>query len=490
MKVELLDTEEFISVNHIKEVVSPVMFQRGNTPHPDGLFSTQLFGMTPKDRKETFGYIDLGHVFFHPHVYKIIKRFFRNVERIVDGSSFYTINSEGHLVLSDEVNGETGIQFLYDNWDKITWEYTDSPARNERIDVVTKSKKSEVFLSKLIVIPPFYRDVSSSSGGGKVPEINNFYANAIRLASILKENDVFNFNLYSSQFALQELLVDTYDYFKEKLQSKNGLLRKYLMGKNVDLCTRAVITASSFHAEKAEDMQVSLRYSGIPISHILSLCQPFIMQWVKNFFERELMDTSQKHLLDPKTGKVIEIVEVKNPELVFTDKEITRRMNSYIKDPDTRFKPIEVPLKNGKMSYLIFHGTRYDKRNKDELATISNRKMTWTDVFYMACEDVTKDKHAIITRYPLIDQYGLFISRISVLSTTKTIPMQVGEKVYPFYPVVDLNIPESKVPTMFIDSVTFSNSYLPGLDGKLESPQNTVMCWTNLSNCWEKLVRS
>ena len=465
MKVELLDTSEFISVNNIQEIKSPVMFQRGNTPHPEGLFSTKIFGMTPRDRKETFGYIDLGHIFFHPHIYKIIKRFFRNVEKIVNGSSFYIINSEGHLVLSDEVHGETGVQFLYDNWEKIKWEYSDSPARNERIDAVMNTKKSEVFTSKLIVIPPFYRDVTSSSGGGKVPEINNFYANAIRLASILKENDVFSFNLYSSQFAIQELLVDTYDYFKEKLQSKNGLLRKYLMGKNVDLCTRAVITASSFHADKPEDLQVNLRYSGIPISHILSLCNPFIISWVKKFFERELMDVRKKKKNDSRTGKVLQLVELKNPELVFTDKEITKKINSFIKDPDTRFKPVEVPLKDGRMSYLVFHGTRYDLKNKDELASISNRKLTWTDVFYMACEDAVKDKHSIVTRYPLIDQYGLFVSRITVLSTTTTIPMQVGEKIYKNYPVVDLSVPESKIATLFIDSVSFSNSYLPGLDG-------------------------
>ena len=481
MKVELLNADEFTDVNHLRDIKSPVMFQRGNSPHPDGLFSTEIFGMTPKDRKETFAYIELGHVFFHPHVYKIIKRFFRNVEKIVSGSSYYIINSEGHLVLSDEIHGQTGVQFLYDNWNKIKWEYTNSPARNERIDVVTKCKKAEVFMTKLLVIPPFYRDVSSSGSGGNVPEINNFYANAIRLASILKENDVFDFNMYSSQFAIQELLVDTYDYFKEKLESKNGLLRKYLMGKNVDFCTRAVITASSFHATTPDDLQVKLKYSGIPISHVLSLCKPFIMAWVKNFFERELSENLTKNLIDPATGKVIEVVELVNPETVFTDKEITKRMNSFIKDPDTRFKPIEVPLKNGKISYMVFHGTRYDMKNRDELSSIMSRKLTWTDVFYMACEDVCKDKHCVVTRYPLTDQYGIFISRISVLSTAKTMPMQVNGKVYKYYPVIDLDTPEHKIATLFIDSVAFSNSHLPGLNGDLTSVKVTL----NLFNCWK-----
>lgn len=470
MKMDLFNVDEFVELNHLQKITSPVLLQRGDIPHPEGLVSNQIFGVTPKDRKNTFAYIDLGHVFFHPHVYKIIKRFFRNVEKIVNGSMYYIVNTEGHLVVSDSINGQTGVQFLYDNWDKIKWEYTDSTARNERIDIVSKIKKNELFMTKQIVIPAFYRDVSSSaSGGGSVQEINTFYSNVIRLASILKENDMFNLSLYSTQAAIQDLLVDIYDYFKSKLESKNGLLRKYLMGKNVDMCTRSVITAAAYHAERPEDLQVSLRYTGIPISQILSLCQPFIVAWVNRFVEQEILNAKdEKLLLDPKTGKVISKKELRSPESVFTDKFIRTKMNTFIKDPETRFDPIELPLMDGNISYLAFHGTRYNTANKDELAPTISRKMTWTDLFYMACEDVVKDKHCVCTRYPLIDQYGLFISRISVTSTSKTEPMQVGEKIYKFYPVIDSDLPKYRVGAMFIDSTTFSNSYLPGLDGDIQ----------------------
>jgi hypothetical protein len=470
-------------MNHLKPVTSPVTLQRGNIPHPNGLFSTEIFGMTPKDRKQTFAYIDLGHVFFHPHVYKIIKRFFRNVEKIVDGSSFYTINQDGHLVISDEVHGETGVQFLYDNWDKIKWEYTDSSARNERIDIVNYSKKSEVFLSKVVVVPAFYRDVSSGSGGGSVQEINNFYSNLIRLASILRENDSFGWSLYSTQFAIQELLVDVYDYFKDKLEKKNGLLRKYLMGKNVDLCTRTVITGTPFHANKPDDLKINLRYSGVPMHQILALCQPFIMAWLKNFFDRELIENKEKYLVDPKTGKVLEVLEIKNPEAVFTDTYLQKKMDSFIDDPETRFEIIEVPLTNGRNSALVFRGTRMDMASKDELATISTRPMTWTDLFFMACDDVVKDKHCLITRYPIIDQFGVFVTRIRVISTAETIPMQVGEKIYPYYPKVQIGFPEERIATLFIDSTQFSNAYLPGLDGDYDGDQITVkILWTQEAN--------
>jgi len=105
--------------------------------------------------------------------------------------------------------------------------------------------------------------------------------------------------------------------------------------------------------------------------------------------------------------------------------------------------------------------------------------MTWTDLFYMACYDAVKDKHCIITRYPLLDQYGLFTSRISVLSTSRTVPMQVGETLYKYYPDIDPNLPKSKVPAMFVDSTRFALAYLPGLDGDFDGK---IFAVTNLLN--------
>ena len=74
--IELFDIKEFIELNHLQEVTSPVIFQRGDIPHPQGLVSNEIFGITTKSRKETFAYIDLHGYFLHPHIYKSIKRSF------------------------------------------------------------------------------------------------------------------------------------------------------------------------------------------------------------------------------------------------------------------------------------------------------------------------------------------------------------------------------------------------------------------------------
>ena len=119
MKIDLFDVKEFIELNHLKEVTSPVLFQRGDVPHPDGLISNEIFGVTTKSRKETFAYINLHGHFFHPHVYKAIRRMFRNIDKIINGEQYYSINENGNLVLDE--NGYSGINFLYDNWEKINW---------------------------------------------------------------------------------------------------------------------------------------------------------------------------------------------------------------------------------------------------------------------------------------------------------------------------------------------------------------------------------
>ena len=118
LKIDLFDFDEFIDLNHLKEVTSPIVFQRGNVPDPFGLLSTDIFGIDVRSRKNKFAYTSLGGHFFHPHVYKSFKRLYRNIERIVNGSEYYRISETGTLV-KDEENGETGIEFLYDNWEKI-----------------------------------------------------------------------------------------------------------------------------------------------------------------------------------------------------------------------------------------------------------------------------------------------------------------------------------------------------------------------------------
>lgn len=493
MKIDIFNVDEFVQLNHLQEVTSPILFQRGDIPDPDGLISNAIFGVTVKDRKETFAYIDLGGHFFHPHIYKVLKRIFRNIEKVVDGSLYVTIE-KGVLTPTDGSTGDTGIEFLYENWNKIDWvKSEDVGMRNERIDLITKSKKDEIFLPKMIVIPAFYRDIKSNThGGGETVELNTFYTKLIRYSSMLKERNMFDFVFHQMNWNIQNTIVDIYDYFKQKLEKKSGMIRKYLMGKSVDYCTRTVITEPIFHANRPSDMKITFDYSGIPISQAISLLYPFVLRWVKNWFDLNVISMNELALATPSGRIESRSVTLSHPENFYTDKYFRKKFDQYIRDPESRFDPIEVPLADGTRKYLAFTGRQMESDTNREVASIANRRMTWTDLLYMACHDCCKNKHALTTRYPVSDVYGTFISRLEVISTQETMLMQVGDQIYKFYPKIEDGLKPEDVAAKFVDSMQFSLSYLKGLGGDYDGDQVTVkILWTEEANkeCEEVMNR-
>lgn len=485
MKIDLFNVEEFIKVNNLKEITSPILFQRGDIPHPDGLISNEIFGVTTKSRKETYAYIDLHGYFFHPHIYKAIRRMFRNIDTIVNGQNFYSLDKDGRLYIDNE-NGQTGLSFLYDNWEKINWTKSDDKSsdnssdgfgmRYERENLLKDFKKNEIFMHYQIVIPAFYRDITSTNRGGETDDINNLYAKLIRSCKMLDNQGLFSFQFDTTNYNIQSTIVDIYDYFKHKVEKKNGLIRKYLMGKSVDFSTRTVITAPTFHADKPEDLFVTFEYSSIPMAQACSLAYPFVMHYVKQFFEREVVDTQiERHIYDEETGHIVGNVSIINPESYFSDKYIKKIIDTFIKDPESRFNKIEVPTNHPKKHYyLAFTGKRMDSTTKQDISGIGTRALTWTDLLYMACENVTKNMHCLITRYPINDEFGIFMTKIRIASTSKTTPMVVNGYLYKWYPIVDNSVPAHLVGSKFIDAVQFSNSYLPGIEGDYDGDQTTV----------------
>jgi len=376
MKIDLFNTKEFVEVNNLKPITSAVLFQRGNIPQPNGLISNEIFGITTSSRRNTFAYIDLHGHFFHPHIYKAIKRMFRNIDKIINGEMYYRIDSSGRLV-EDENTGETGLQFIYDNWEKINWTKNDEDnseefgMRSERINLLKKTKKDELFTQYVIVIPAFFRDIKtgSTSGGGETDDINNLYGKLIRL------------------------------------------LRKYLMGKNVDYCIRTVITSPTYHADTVDDLKISFEYTLLPLAQCCSLMYPFVVQWVKSFFDRNIIQQKNNFMLKGDGNSTV--IKLVDPESYFSDKYIKKLIDGFMKDPESRFNKIVLPTNSTKPIYYIFSGRAMSNESNAELGII-NRPMTRTDLLYMACDDIAKNKHLQVTRYPINKMYGTFFTKIRV----------------------------------------------------------------------------
>ena len=118
LKLDILDVERFVSVNDCKQVSDPRAFNSGNIPSPRGLLSNEIFGFTMEERSSIFGYIDLHGWFIDPSCYKTWTRLDKAVKNIVHGVKYYTISPKGEFI-EDEENGETGIDFLRKNINRI-----------------------------------------------------------------------------------------------------------------------------------------------------------------------------------------------------------------------------------------------------------------------------------------------------------------------------------------------------------------------------------
>ena len=468
MKVNIVDVNRFIKANDCPEVTSPIYFDKGRMPTDDGLFSLTLFGRPGSfERKSVFGYIDLKMNFLHPLVYKNLIRINRKFIDVIAGNGYWEINEQGDLIESS--NGETGIDFVYKNWEKIQYGSSDSVQRKERTDFLTGFKKSEAFMNKQIVIPPYYRDIDfSKAGSGKIAHdpINDMYAKLLRLTSTLNQNTDemlggLDFIGNISKHSIQMVLIDIYDYFTGKIEKKNGIFRQSVLGKSVDYSCRSVISASNYNQNSYKDLKVTFQSSGVPLCQVLVIFFPFTMKWLQDFFTKEYGMIKTIDYMNPKTKKIEKINIAKDAMDDFDYDHLKKKIDQFHKAPTERFEVIKIKTEKG---YLPITWQGIDVEHGDTTIT---RHMTWTDLFFMCACDITKDKHVYITRYPLEDYFGIYPSRITVLSTFKTQKQIVSGREYEFYPVIDLSFNNKKeeIPNLFIDALQLFNSYLGGLGG-------------------------
>lgn len=477
MEADIYDVGKFIQVNKLKEVTNPIIFNRGNIPTPDGLLSTEIFGRTPEDRQTIWAYITLGGHFLHPVVYKDLLRIDRRLEGLINGVDYYELNAKGELVASDETKGNTGLEYLYKIWENIKWKRKESNFAQERIKLLKALDKNEAFMQYIPVCPAFYRDVNLSdqdTGKVAVGEINQSYSKIIRLSNAIK-HDTTGLDIvgHSTRMVIQREIVGIYDFFTGDIKGKNGLFRKFVLGVSVDYGARLVMSNARYIQDKHTDMMVDFQHSGIPLATCCVIFYPFVLKWVKDLFYNEFFLKKKKSFINAK-GE-IDTVEIKNPENIVSDEYISKAIDSYIHSYADRFKKVEVDTADGKKMVIAVSGYYQDAKGGNfESSTIIKRPATWTDILYMACVDVTRDKHVLITRYPIESPFASITTKITVVSTKDTRPAVINNKVYPHYPVVDPSLPPNVVSTKFIDTLNISNLYLEGLGGDYDGDQVTV----------------
>ena len=473
LRLEILDVDRSIKVNECKVVTNPRAFIRDGIPSDDGLLSITIFGNTMEEKMGKFGYIDLHGNFMNPSLYKAWTRLDKRIRNIVHGIGFYRIDDRGQIV--EDEKGKTGIDFLYKNIKKIKFKTSSSSIQDIRYKYLEQNRDN-IFMTKMIVIPVFYRDKNTASDrsvglGG----VNKLYNNLIIATNALEETQDYMFDPSDAMNGrVQEYILAIYDYLCGNsnatlnnidgglgLGGKLGIIRMTNMSKTANFTSRMVLSAPELKVERPEDMMSTIEKSAIPLAAIMAEFRDFIIFHTKSFFENEFNGIESYPVIDEKGN--LKYIIPEDPEIAFSTEVIKREMERYLHGYVNRFVPIEVPQSESKTKYYMqFKGRNNPSIDND---SIYNRPLTWCDVFFIAATEATTNKKVLITRFPVDSYTNQIVTGIEISSTKETEPMYFNDKYYKYYPKIRLEDLGTDTSNKFVDTMKLSNLYLKGMGG-------------------------
>lgn len=489
MKLDIFNIDEFVTVNKCPEIKNPIFWNFDGTPTTDGLFSYELFGVSDDERKNTFGYIDLKGNFLHPIIYQMLIKKSGSLGDIATGRKYGVIADKKIKIVDEDFEGaETGLSFIYDHFYEIDWvneieeDEIDSIDKKTRLKFLKSLSREEFFIRKWLVLPPFYR-AESSTNRSMGDSINKLYKELISRVSGLSLG--YSFEIFGSETKLriQNIIRDIYlatlapisgkNLMLEKGKTdatlagtgKNSMVRKHLLGKNVDWGASSVITSPpNSDANTIDEKIVPYGYGAFPMATLISLFQPFYINYCS--------DVLESFLLDFENTFANQISKIDAGQ--YNSKEIEKMLKTFIKSANQRFDPITFKFINLEGKVITAAVPVYEYKTEEDANNHKNyvkRPMTITDLLYMASKSVLDDKHVLVTRFPVANAQNIYPSKIKVLSTDKTrkiwvsISSEPGTAIYDEeYPTIP-NSETNDIDCSFYDVMLCGNAYLDSLGG-------------------------
>ena len=493
-KLEQLDQEKFVKVNELQPVTNPVMFNSINGTTVDGLLSNEIFGITQTERAGIFSYIDLNEEFIQPYYYKIWLKIDKNLRSCIYETQNFRIDNNGYLVQDD--NGETGIKFLKKNINNIKFKNT---KKDELLKALIDGKnKGLMFTKKMIVIPPYYRDVNTN-GDGKigVGEINKLYITLINTVKSLASSNDYGLDLAGGiRGKIQDVMLEIFNWFTigesivggehtgSGIFKKFGIQRRSVMAKTTDYSARLVLSSAKINENTIKDYMVDMDHSALPLSACCVIAYPYMIYELRQWFNNEFGGRISYSYMDK--GELKQVT-LDNPQIAFSDDRFDKELNEYIHGYSNRIKPIEIPNTEGRKIVAKFKGysiTEEEYKNgKRESTAILDRDLTWVDIFYMCAVAATEDKTALITRYPIDSYFNHLYTKIRVSSMIETEPMVINGKFYKWYPKIRQSDIGKDTSNMFIDTCQIANPYCGAMGADFDGDTVTVkMAYTIEAN--------
>ena len=411
------------------------IFGQGSSFHPDGLFSTTIFGAVGSEyRTKMFGYIDLKYPIIHPLVYKTIislKAFYKG---IIDGSIYAVWDPKlRQFEKSTDPSAQTGFTFFTKHLPQLRFEESKSSKRMMSIQFFNKAVgENNHELRYLLVMPAGLRDYTiTPSGKPEEDEINTFYRRILAQSQLLdpeiarRTPEAYD-NVFSN---LQKSVLELYEYLQSLLDGKHKLILGKWLSRKTFNSTRNVLTASVDDTLHIDDRS-RLRSNdvGVGLYQFLRAAAPKTLYHIKTRFIPQVF--SENNSFATLTNlKTLQKEEVLNTHV---QRDYDRWMTTdgletviaNFKRQDLRHAP--VPMNRGKHCIGLLYNdgkmVRYlqDIRDlPDHLNPEHVRPITLAEFLYLSVGELSDKLPGFVTRYPIQGYGGIYPAWMKLYTTTK-----------------------------------------------------------------------
>lgn len=397
--------------------------------HPEGLFSTQIFGRVgSEERDTTFARVHIGVPVFDPTIFDILMSLKGLYLAIINETKFAVFDEvERDFVASDPVNGDTGFDFFFKNWHKIQFTRSNSDRRNIKIQLVEKYR-NEALLHNFAIMPAGLRDIETNEAGRlEENEINEKYRRVIAAARILNINvdgqDLRSLN--APRRALQRAIQEVWQYIFDIVGGKRGYMAQRMASRRVFDGTRNVITAMDpVRAEIGKGEVLDINKTQVGIFQTAKGVRPLTVGIMRRVLMEHVFENSPESthawLIDPKTMERVHVnvgFQIKDR---WTTKDGLGKVIESFREDKVRQAPIMIA---GHYLGLIYEKDKtfklfWDIKELPEGYSKNNvRPINLTDFLYLNCVDQWQRRYTIPTRYPVAGAGSVYPTQVTVTST-------------------------------------------------------------------------
>ncbi len=396
--------------------------------HPDGLFSTIIFGKVGEERRfDTFSYINAKAAVFHPRFFERLMSLKRLYMDIVSGKGYALWNDkEKDFEPSDPINGKTGFNFFLTHWKEIRFSPTNSPEKMEAQKLIT-NYKHVAMTDRVMVLPAAMRDLEiGDDGRNEEDEINKIYRKLLAIANTIpgegraNDRDVSD----AARFKLQMTFNEIHESLEALIEGKRKLVLGKWASRHIADGTRNVISPlDEAIIELGDPGNVGPNHTVYGLYQAIRACRPVAIFEFKNNFLNFIHNGpgSPVRLINKNTLKS-ETVHLKPEDWDrwFSDEGIDKLFTLF-QNVEMRHKPVVVG--NHYMA-LVYKNDKGDVRLLKDISELPDNldkndvsPATYAELIYMSVAKRLNTLPLFVTRYPVASLGSIYPS-ISYIKTT------------------------------------------------------------------------